>query len=186
MGTGHLIFGKLTDHITGETLPDTPDERIRQNIARILTDEKGFSKNEIRPRQSLPVEVDGNRGASTADFVVAANNKPGMVIIFGPGSVVTRQRPALAVARLLADPVIITVAVITNGAEAVVMDARSGKTLGEGLAAILSRDRLLSMITSSPDATLTRHQREKEKRILFAMDILTRRECESYTCATGL
>lgn len=185
MGTGHLILGQLADHITGEMLPDTLDERIRQGIARVLIDEKGFTRNEIRTRRALNVEIDGKTGTAVADFTIEIDQRPGMVIVYGPGSVVTRQRPALAVARLLADR-IIPVAVITNGREAVVMDARSGKTLAEGMAAILSRDELLAAMNSSPDATLSPGQREKEERILYAMEILTRKECETYTCSTGL
>lgn len=185
MGTGHLILGQLADHITGEMLPDTHDERIRQKIARLLTDKKGFLKSEIVPRRALTVDVDGKTGTVTADFIIGIDKRPGMVIVYGPGSVVTRQRPTLAIARLLADR-IIPVAVITNGTEAVVMDARSGKTMAEGSAAILSRDELLAAMNSFPDAPLSPGQREKEERILYAMEILTRKECETYTCSTGL
>ena len=92
---------------------------------------------------------------------------------------------SFAVARLLSKR-IIPVAVITNGDDAVIMDAVSGKTLAEGLAAIPTRDRLKTMLETSPDYVLSSIRREKEKRILFAMEILTRKECETYICRDSI
>jgi len=46
----HLILGELTDVITGRTLPDTHDERYRQKIARLLLEEKGYSRSAPPPR----------------------------------------------------------------------------------------------------------------------------------------
>jgi hypothetical protein len=185
MGTDHLILGQLTDHITGETLPDTHDERIRQEIARFLTDKKRFMKSDIMPRRALTVDVDGKIGTVTADFIIEIDKRPGMAIIYGPGSVVSRQRPALSMARLLGDR-IIPVAVITNGRDAVIMDSGSGKTMAEGMAGILSRNELQAMMDAAPGKALLPERREKEARILFAMEILTRRECETYECSTGV
>jgi len=53
MGTGHLIMGKLTDHLTGRTLPDTHDEQLIQKISRFLVEEKGYSKNDILSRRKM-------------------------------------------------------------------------------------------------------------------------------------
>ena len=40
----HLILGKTTDFITGSTIIDTDDERIRQMLARFLVHKKGYEK----------------------------------------------------------------------------------------------------------------------------------------------
>ena len=53
MNGHHLILGELADFVTGETLKDTHDERYRQSIARILVEQKGYAKNDIRPRWDL-------------------------------------------------------------------------------------------------------------------------------------
>ena len=42
MNGHHLILGKLSDYLTGDTLDDTHDERYRQKIARLLVDRKGY------------------------------------------------------------------------------------------------------------------------------------------------
>jgi len=96
-----LILGETIDFITGETLVDTIDERARQKIARFLVEEKGYSKAEIQVRRQVTLDVDGNRGVFTVNFVVKVGDKSFMIVIFGPGSLVTRERPALAAARLV-------------------------------------------------------------------------------------
>ena len=45
----HLILGELVDFITGETIRDTHDERFRQNLARMLVNQKGFMKKRSNP-----------------------------------------------------------------------------------------------------------------------------------------
>ena len=53
----HLILGELVDFISGEILVDTHDERHRQKLARLLVNQKGFLKKEIRPRLDLLVSA---------------------------------------------------------------------------------------------------------------------------------
>jgi hypothetical protein len=64
-----------------------------------------------------------------------------MIIMYGPGSLVTRQRPTLAAARLLEDYVV-PFAVITNGKDALIMDTASGKVIGEGLESIPDKQQI--------------------------------------------
>ena len=49
----HFVYGSLQDYLTGEELPDTDDERFRQQLARLLVEEKGFAKAELEPRLSI-------------------------------------------------------------------------------------------------------------------------------------
>ncbi len=49
----HLIYGTCTDFITGAEIVDTDDERIRQQLARLLVEEKGYRKNELVPRRTI-------------------------------------------------------------------------------------------------------------------------------------
>ncbi len=86
MGGHHLILGKLTDFLTGETLDDTLDERYRQKIARWLVERKGYGAREVEPRRELMLQADHRRAVITIDFVVRVAGKAGMVIRFGPGS----------------------------------------------------------------------------------------------------
>lgn len=181
MGNKHLVFGTATDFITGKTVLDTPDERIRQKIARFLVKDRGFAKKEIKTRIYLPIEVDNDLDGVTVDFTVVLDGRTMMVVMFGPGDIVSRQRPALAVARLL-EPFIVPFAVISNGVDAYTMDSVSGKVTGQGLFSIPTKNSLLEAARSEQKQTITDSRRQKEARILFCMDVLTRRECDSFSC----
>ena len=76
-----LVLGETTDFITGGKLVDTIDERARQKIARFLVEEKGFLKDEIRVRQKIRLQLDGETGAFRVDFLVKLEGKAFMVII---------------------------------------------------------------------------------------------------------
>jgi hypothetical protein len=182
MGTDHLILGNIIDYITGRTIPDTHDERIRQAVSKLLVDEKGFQKNDIQTQQSLALTVDHKTGFVHVDFTIKMDDKINMIIIYAPGSLVTRQRPTLATARLLEDYVI-PFAVITNGKDALIMDTASGKVIGEGLESIPDKQQLQEKMKYIALQRIADNQREKEKRILFTMEVLTRQECSNYTCS---
>ncbi len=183
MGKGQVILGETVDFITGQTLPDTLDERIRQQIARFLVEEKGYAKQDIETRIPLSVTVDNSTGTAVVDFRIRIQKKSVMILMFGPGSIVTRQRAALAAARLLEDYAV-PYAVITNGKDAQFMDTASGKSLGEGLNAIISKKNILEEFGRLAFEEIPQNRREKEARILFALDILSRRECNECACAT--
>ncbi|MFW5908075.1 MAG: type I restriction enzyme HsdR N-terminal domain-containing protein [Desulfosalsimonas sp.] len=182
MGTQHLILGKTTDYITGKTVTDTHDERARQKIAKLLVEEKGYKKSEIHTRLQLSVEIDGKTGKIPIDFLVKPEGKPFMLVLFRPGSLVSRRRSAVAAARLM-ESRIIPYAAVTNAEDAELLESRSGKVAGTGLDSFFSREEALAVLDEikhgrPPDSD----RREKEKRILFAMEILSQKECEDYTC----
>lgn len=181
MGTSHLILGETTDYITGRTITDTHDERARQTLAKLLVDSKGFSKNDIQVRRPLTLDLDKKAGTIQVDFTISVNGKACMIIIYGPGSLVTRQRPTLAIARII-ETYIVSYAVITNGRDAITMDARSGGIIAEGLDEIPSKTMISQQLNHIVFDKISSKQQEKEKRILFAMEILTQQECDEYTC----
>ena len=181
MGTSHLVMGELTDYLTGQTLPDTHDERLIQKISRFLIEDKGFSKSDILTRKKMSLTIDGKTGTVTVHFIIRVDNISFAVIMYGPGSVVTRQRPALAVARLYED-YIIPYSVITNGHEANLMYTKSGKVIGKDFDSIFSKKEALDLLKDIHLEKLTRERREKEQRILYTMDILTEAECKDFVC----
>ena len=71
-----------------------------------------------------------------------------MIIRYGPGSLVSRERSALAAARVLNDEYRIPLAVVTNGRDAVLLDTVTGKVLDQGMKAIPDRTRILEMLPS--------------------------------------
>jgi len=125
--------------------------------------------------------VDGKHGTVTVNIVIRISGRPFAVIMYGPGSIVTRQRPTLAAARLI-EPDIVPISVITNGNDALVMDTVSGQVIGKGLDYMPSRDDAILKLTDIPPAPVSMERREKEQRILFAMEVLTEQECIDFTC----
>ncbi|MFP4193665.1 MAG: type I restriction enzyme HsdR N-terminal domain-containing protein [Desulfobacterales bacterium] len=181
MGTHHLILGETTDFITGKTVTDTHDERARQKIAKFLVEEKGYKKTEIYTNLRLPLEINGETGNVQVDFFVKPDGLPFMIMLFRPGSLVSRQRTALAAARLIADkPVPYTA--VTNAEDAQIMETFSGKVIGTGLNAVFSRQEAIEKREASLLPGLTDEHKTMEKRILFAMEVLTQKECDDYKC----
>lgn len=177
MGKHHFVLGELTDFITGKTIVDTDDERDRQKIATYLVQDKGFLKTDIEPEVKLPVSIDDDSDTVTIDFVIRLQGKVVMIVKYGPGSIVSRERPALSAARLLKS-YIVPYSVVTNGQDVVIMDARSGKTIGNGFENIPSKKDLESQLKTIEFLTLEEKRAEKEKRILFCMEVLSNRDCE--------
>jgi hypothetical protein len=171
-----LILGETVDFITGETLVDTIDERARQKIARFLVDEKGYSKSDIVVRQEITLTVDGNTGTSNVDFVIRAAGKAFMIIIFGPGSLVSRERSTVAAARLVGNHEV-PLAVVTNGQAAEVLETRSGEVIAEGLENIPSKPEALRQLETITFEKLSGKRLEREKRILYTFDVLAKCEC---------
>ncbi len=167
----HLIYGHLKDFVTGETLVDTDDERYRQKIARFLVEEKGWDKSDILPRLKIETLFSGNFVVSKVDYLVRYKGTPFMIIRYGPGSIVTRERPAIAAARVLLDNLRIPIVVVTNGRDAVVMESSKGKRIGEGLDAIPSKEDAPKLLESYPPEPFDPGKRERELRILNAYDV---------------
>jgi len=168
----HFIYGSCTDYLTGETIVDTDDERIRQQLARLLVEEKGYEKTAIAPRRKIETLFAGQFVVSTIDLTVSVAGRQLFIVRYGPGSLVTRERPAIAAARVLQRDYQIPYAVVTNGRDAELLETASGKVLGTGMEAIPDRRRAEEMAAGTvfsppPDEA----HREKELRILNAFDV---------------
>lgn len=177
----HLILGALDDFITGERLADTHDERYRQKIARFLVNDKGYALTEIRPRNALTVSAGSRKGRLWVDFLITLDARAAMVIKYGPGSLVTRHRPTLAISRLLA-PYQIPVAVVTNGESADILDGTSGRLTASGFGRIPSRDGLATQLAASDVTPISPSRAEMEARIVYAYEIDGGCPCDDTAC----
>ena len=95
-----------------------------------------------------------------------------MILRYGPGSLVCRERAAIAAARVLVPDYRIPLAVVTNGEDAELLDTRTGKILGYGLNSIPNYTTALEMLEQFaflPPLDATR--RERELRVLNAFDV---------------
>lgn len=181
MNGHHLILGELSDFLTGCILPDTHDERYRQRLSRILVEKKGYLKADIEARRPLTVQAGNRRAVIYVDFQVSLDNRIAMIVKYGPGSLVTRHRPVLAVSRLVA-PYQIPLAVVTNGEDADVLDAATGKIMASGLEALPSRKELAAVAASAPFDPVTAKRAEMESRIVYCYEIDGACPCDDSVC----
>ncbi|NWH06207.1 type I restriction enzyme HsdR N-terminal domain-containing protein [Desulfobacter latus] len=162
----HLILGELVDFLSGKTIPDTHDERYRQQIARHLMTDLGFDKSDIEAGREITINTTGRSAVVKADFIVYRNQRAVMMINYAPGSLVTRRLPTLALSRLIFDYQIPFV-VITNGQDAELISGKTGKVEGEGLSAIPGPDH--PFIQSLPDCEMVSAKRRSQaEKIAFA------------------
>ncbi len=169
--THHLIYGTMTDYLTGDSIVDTDDERYRQEIARFMVQKKGYTREELIPRLRLETLFNKNFVTSTIDLTVCLRNRYFMIVRYGPGSLVTRERPAVAAARVLNPDYQIPYAVVTNGEDAEFLAVGGAKVLGVGMDKIPDREQALELLETtvfSPPPTAKR--REQELRILNVFD----------------
>jgi hypothetical protein len=181
MNGHHLILGQLTDFISGQKLDDTLDERYRQQIGHYLVQTKGYATSNITSRHELTFEVDNRRARLLITYTVALGRKIGMIVQYGPGSLVTRHRPTLAMSRLVASYQI-PVVVVTNGKQADILDGDSGRQIGTGLEAIPKRDQLEEICSRVIWTTITDVRVEKESRILMAFEVDGSCPCDDSIC----
>ena len=168
----HLVYGTLKDYLTGEELTDTDDERNRQQICRMMVEELGYRKEELEPRLYIETLFNSNFVRSTIDLTVSVAEKQFLIIRYGPGSLVSRERSALAAARLINKNYRIPLAVVTNSREAALLDTVSAKIIDEGMGCIPDRetaDNLLPTLTFLPPQDEDKKQRER--RILNVFDL---------------
>ena len=168
----HLIYGMCTDFVTGESVVDTDDERYRQKLARLLVEEKGYAKVDLEMRFKIETLFAKQFVVSIIDFIVRLKGKRFMVIRYGPGSLVTRERPAIAAARVLDPRYRIPFAVVTNGEDAELLDTLTAKVLKQGLEAIPDKKEASHLFADLEFAPfMEKDRRERELRILNAYDV---------------
>jgi hypothetical protein len=168
----HYIYGTCTDYITGETIVDTDDERCRQELARFLVEEKGYAKSDLEPRLRIETLYNRQFVASTIDITVREAGKRFMILRYAPGSIVTRERSAIAAARVLETSYRIPLAVVTNCRDAEVLDTATGKVIRQGLDKIPDKKEAKSLVQAlrfEPFDDETK--KDRERRILNAYDV---------------
>lgn len=167
----HIVYGTLRDYLTGEELPDTDDERYRQQLARILVEKRGYQPVEIQPRLTIDTVINGQVVSSVVEYTISLAGRRVLIIRYGPGSLVTRERPAIAAARILESKYRIPLAVVTNLRDAELLETKRGEVLATGMQAIPSREKLAAMMEDLEFESFPEEKaREWEARILNTYD----------------
>lgn len=181
MNNHHLILGQLTDFITGQTIDDTHDERYRQELARLLVNQKKYVKTDITPNYPVVAHAGAKCARVPVTYIVHFTGRAAVLIHYGPGSLVTRHRPALALARLAADHQI-PVVVVTNGRDADILDGLTGKVTASGLGQIPSKEQLAETLKGYGWPAISQQRKDKEERILMAYEVDDRCPCDDTVC----
>ncbi len=173
----------IKDYLTGEELEATTYEDLRQAMARLLVEEKGYPKECLRPRIPVTVPIDGRNYTRLLDLVAYGDDgSPLLALLFCPGVVTTYHREALAVARLLPDgpaPLVI----VTDTKEAIILEVNGGTLLGEGMLAIPDWNYMRHLAATHQCPPITEERREREKRILYAYSESLYACCGGAACA---
>ncbi len=160
----------LVDFVSGRRVPNTGAEENRQQVERYLVDSKGYSKDDILVDEPISFTVEGQAYASCIDLVVKAAGRRFMAIKCAAGSLGSREREAIAAARL-ADKTPLLLAVVSDGRQATVMETVSGRRLGNKLDDIPSRREAVRMTeTGKWPRPLNERQLRKERLIFRSYD----------------
>ena len=143
----------------------------RTTIEYLLLEKKGYLAGDIHKNVSFEVKLGQETASSSVDFLVSLDGQKAMVIKCAAGSLTSRERQVVAAARVLDSPPI-PVAVVADPMNAEVLDAATGKVIGEGFGAIPLRDQLLALLAGRESKILSPERIEKEKRILLAFDVI--------------
>jgi len=143
----------------------------RKMIFYLLTEKKGYQPEDIEKNVIFKVTLGEEISYSSADFVVSVAGKRSMLIKCSSGSLSSRERQAVAAARLLGSSPL-PVAVVADPVNAEVLDVATGEVTGEGFGAIPVREQLVKMVSEHQPVQFSAARLEKEKRILLAFDAI--------------
>jgi hypothetical protein len=161
----------ITDFVTGKSIPNVGAEENRQMVERFLVAEKGYSKSDIEVGVDMEMTVAGETYRSQIDLVVSVDGGSTrfMAIKCAAASLGSREREILAAARLLGENQL-PFSVVSDGKTAIVLDTVSGRNLGEGLNAILSKEEALAKLNTLRLLPFSKEKREREKLIFRSYD----------------
>lgn len=165
--------------------PDDREQRIREKIekddelegqatgdARLITEELlgklGFLDDEIIKDMSFEVSSGKHSGRCSMDYIIKLDGRYFMAIKCSM-AVDSRERHVLSFCRA-AHSSLIPVGVVTDGLEAHIIDAPSGRQTSESVDDIPSREQALEYLKECPETAWPEKKAEAERRILLAFE----------------
>lgn len=162
------LGGTLRDYLTGEQVERTTYEDLRQALARMLVEERGYPAGQLRPRVEIPYAIDGEPQCRTADLAAYdESGRPLLLVIFCAGAPGTYERESVAAARLVPGgpaPLVL----VTDTHDAVLLETTTGRALAEGMAAAPRWSDLLAKAALVEPRIMDDTARRREERILHA------------------
>lgn len=134
----------IIDLISGRELPDSEDEPVRQAAeARLL--ELGYRPEQVRVEHCRQVETAEGPLPVKADLLISLEDRPALLIRCARGSLVSREREAVAAARLIAEPWP-PLSAVFNGETGELLETASAKVLAEGEQALPGPEALAQLL----------------------------------------
>ena len=160
---------KFRDVVTLPSACETiKEEVIRRKISDFLLT-RGFLAEDLAEDVPYRLETDQENFQLSVSFLIRLEDRYAVMIKCGAGSIMARERAALALARLCADYQI-PLTIVTNGEDAVVLDTLTGDNVGSGLSAIPDKADLLARRSEMQYLPLPEKRKPLEKRILAAFE----------------
>ena len=157
----------IRDYLTGEEIESTTYEDLRQALARMLVEEKGYPKGSLIPRAPVTFPVEGREYTRLVDLAALDDeDRPLIIYIFCSGVVTTYERETLAAARLFPNGPA-PLAAATDTKEASLLAVKDGERLGQGMAALPDWNKVLELAAKHPSPPLDATRRDREQRILY-------------------
>ncbi|HKK34540.1 MAG TPA: type I restriction enzyme HsdR N-terminal domain-containing protein [Desulfomicrobiaceae bacterium] len=158
----------IRDYLTGQEIEETTYEDLRQGLARMLVQEKGYPPELIKPRLRFSFSVQGQSSEAVIDLAVFdPQGRPLLAFFFCPGDVGSFLRQSLAAARI-APRGVFPVVTVSDSMVALVALTHDGSCVGESLQAVPGWERLKEMVEAAPQFAPGEERLEKERRILYA------------------
>ena len=159
----------ITDYLSGEDIQATTYEDIRQAIARMLVERKGYPEENMQSKVAIHYDIEGSPHKAVVDLAIFDDlNQAIMIVKFCAGSVETYVRETVAAARLLPGGAA-KLALVTDSKQALLLRVADGAILEEkGYYSIPTWQEVLSLARECPDYVLTEHKKTMESRILYA------------------
>lgn len=148
LGTPYCVPAKMQDFLTGETLPDTDDERGSSATGPLAGGAVGLRQTGTGAPADHYFDF-GNRVVSTIELCARIEGRRLFILRYGPGSLVTREKAAIAAARILDPDYRIPLAIVTNGRDAELLETAHGKVLATGMDCIPDRQQAKALLHSA-------------------------------------
>ncbi len=164
----------IQDYISGRDIEATTYEDLRQAIARMLVEQKGYPKDRIASKVPISFSIDGQDFSRSVDLLVYDSEaRPLMAVFFCAGEVETYIRECVAAARLISEgPAKLVVA--TDTKQALLLRVQDGERLDlRDYQALPEWRSLLELGGQLGAYELTEAKRRVEERLLYAFSELS-------------
>ena len=159
----------IKDYVTGKEVPNVGAEENRQAVEKYLVEKKGYQKADLEIDAPLEIDIRGEIYRAAVDIVVTIGDRRLMAVKCAAGSIGSREKEILSAAKLLEDYQV-PLALVSDGRKATVLDTCSGKTIGEGLDAIPSREKLAGRFHAKDFRPVPENRLEQVKLVFRSYD----------------